>query len=320
MPLPRFLTMAAACCAALLTLSACSGSSTDHPHEVTVGVSFYNENLPIYVGMREGMNATAKEKGVKLLFADADNSAATQTEQINNFITRGVDAIIASPVDTAGLVTAYREAQSANIPIFSAGNRINWEEAESAYIGPDLQLEAEKTMNKLIAAIHGKGNIVLLTGPPQLTLVQRQKAGWKAALDKAPGVKVVDEQVVSDLSKASTVDIASPALAGHKKIDAVLASNDQMGLGVVQSMESLGIKPGKLFVACWNTPPEVLAALKTGAIDLALTQRPQTWGKTALDAALAWLDGTKPSGHRINTPDLFVTTKNVADLRDADLK
>ncbi|MCC5574650.1 sugar ABC transporter substrate-binding protein [Microtetraspora sp. AC03309] len=318
MPLHRSLKLLAVGCTAILALSACNGSSADD--KITIGVSFYNETLPVYVGIREGMEAKAKEKNVKLLFSDAENNAATQTDQINNLITRGVDAIIASPADTAALVPAYREAQTAGIPVFSVGNRVNEQQVEAAYIGPDLQLEAEQTMSKLIESIGGKGDILLLTGPPQSAFVQLQKAGWKTALDKAPGVKVVDEQVIADLSKASTVDIASAALVSNKEIDAVLASNDQVGLGAVQAMESLGIGPDKMFVACWNTPAEVLGALKTGAIDLTLTQRPQTWGKTALDTALAWIEGTKPSEHHVKTPDLFVTTKTVTDLGDTDLQ
>ncbi len=46
------------------------------------------------------LEATLKEKGYQVLVVDSNNDQAKQNEQINNFITQKVDALIINPVMT----------------------------------------------------------------------------------------------------------------------------------------------------------------------------------------------------------------------------
>ena len=87
---------------------------------LTIGVSFYSQQIPLFGEMLEGVNDLAAEKGVEIIFSDGGGSAEEQTNQIENMITNGVDAIIASPVASNSNSTCATLACSANNVCFCA--------------------------------------------------------------------------------------------------------------------------------------------------------------------------------------------------------
>lgn len=312
-------TLALAACSSAATPSASAPAAEEGDGTVTVGVAFYNSQLPLYVGMRKGMEAAAEEAGVELVFADAQNDAAAQKNQINNFISLGVDAILASPADAAALVSAYQDAQDAGIPIFSVGNRVADEAVETAFIGADYADMAEETMRRVAEGVDGEGEVVLVTGPPESALAQQQKEGWQRVLDENPGMTVVDTQVVPDLSKAGALPLVVASLSAHPDVSVVVGSNDQIALGAVAAAQQLGLGADDLFIAAWNTPPDVLAAIKEGNIDVTMSLKPLTWGEIALTTVLDYLNGTEPAEHDVKVEDIFVDAENIATITEADV-
>lgn len=305
---------------AALGLAACNrdeGGSGSDPDALRVGVSFYTKTIPLYVEMEKGMREEAEKLGVDLEFAYADNSAETQSNQINTFVTKGVDLILASPVDAEALVPAYQAARAADIPVISVGNKVDDAE-EDAYVGPSLVALSQETMENTIEGMGGKGDLLLITGPPQIAFVQLQKQGWDAALAEHPEVNVVDTLVVPDMTTGAAVDIANSGFAANPDVDGVLSSLDDIALGALQAAQGRNMDLDKVFFAGWDGGPAALDAVEAGDYDLTLSMRAQTWGKIAVQTAAEWADGTKPDGHYVDTPSVFITPENITTLSEAD--
>ena len=62
-----------------------------------VGVSLLNKQDVFYQQLEAGMCEAAAEAGIELLVQSAEKDLSAQTAQIENFIVRGVDAIIVCP-------------------------------------------------------------------------------------------------------------------------------------------------------------------------------------------------------------------------------
>lgn len=292
-----------------------SGSDSD---AFRIGVSFYTKTIPMYVEMEEGMREKAEELGVELEFSYADNSAETQSNQINTFVTKGVDLILASPVDAEALTPAYQQARAADIPVISVGNKLAVDEEEDAYVGPSLVALSEQTMENTIEGMGGSGELLLLTGPPQIAFVQLQKQGWDAALAKHPDVKVVDTLVVPDMTTGAAVDVASSGFAAHPDVDGVLSSLDDIALGALQAAQDRNMDMSKVFFSGWDGGPAALEAVRSGDYDMTLSMRAKTWGKIAVETAVNWLNGDKPEGHYVETPSVFITPDNIETLSEED--
>jgi ABC-type sugar transport system substrate-binding protein len=192
--------------AAGVLLAACGGGSSDSGDNgggettgstdsgLTIGVSFYSMQVPLFVEMLQGIEDVAAEQGIEIIFYDAGGSAEQQINQIENLITSEVDAIIASPADATALVPVYESVRAAGIPIFSAANKVA-DEYEDGFVGPNLSALANETMDLLIDCMDGSGEMVLITGPPVIAFVQLQQAGWDQALAANPDVSVVQTLV-----------------------------------------------------------------------------------------------------------------------------
>ena len=191
---------------------------------------------------------------------------------------------------------------------------------EDAYVGPDLVEQSARTMQRVVDGMGGEGKLLLLSGPPQITFVQLQQMGWDQVLADNPGIEVVDTAVVPDLSTAGAVDATAAALSAHPDVTGILASIDDMALGALQAADSAGIAPEDIFVAGWDGGPAAVEAIKAGTYDLTLSQKPYTWGGIAVQTAVDWLNGDKPSEHRVNTPDVFIDQDNVNTLTEDEIR
>jgi inositol transport system substrate-binding protein len=67
-----------------------------------VGVTLSAFEHQFLVKVREAMTERAKELGVQIQFEEAQGDIGKQLNQIQNFISLGMDAIIVNPVDTTG--------------------------------------------------------------------------------------------------------------------------------------------------------------------------------------------------------------------------
>lgn len=293
--------------------SAAPASSAAAGDPVTIGVSFYSQQIPLFVEMLEGVQDLAAQEGVEIIFADGGGSAEEQTNQIENMITSGVDAIIASPVDAAAMVPAYESALAAGIPIFSAANKVA-DEFESGFVGPDLVSYSEQTMDRIIECMGGKGELVLITGPPQISFVQLQQMGWDASLKNHPDVTVVQTLVDEDLSTPKAVDLASAALTANPNVTGILGSTDNIGVGVVQAIKSQGIDPTTICTAGWDGQPNAVELIKEGSYGSTLSFLGYKWGQVALETAIAAAQGTMPESHYVVTDGLFIDAANASTL------
>ena len=290
-----------------------TSSSASPAGNVTIGVSFYTERIPLYATMHQGMQAAADAAGVKVIFEDANGSPETQSNQINTLVTSGAKSIIASPVDATALVPAYKAARDAGVKMISAANKVP-DDQEDAFVGPDLVSYATQTMDKLIAGIGGSGNIAEVTGPTVISFVQLQIKGWDASLAKNPNVKVVQKSVVDDLSQEKAETVATTLLTAHPDVKGIICSTDDICLGVIKAMQKASIDPKTIYTAGWDAQQSAVDAIKAGNYKLTLSYLAYYWGQVAMQTAIDFANGKAPAQHYVITPGLFIDSQNASTL------
>lgn len=285
-----------------------------------IGVSFYSQTIPLYVEMRQGMEAEAAKRGVDLEFQYSGPDALQQSNQIANFVTKKVDLILCSPFNKDALLNAYKGARSAGIPIISVANSLASSADEDAYVGSDWAKFGVMAMTAAIKGIGGKGPIAIIEGPPPISFVFGWDQGVMSVLAKNPDVTVA-AKLNGPLTIEAGVTEASNILTAHPDVKAIVAVSDELAEGAAQALKERGIAPGKVFVAGWDGYPSVVAMIKNNAgIDYTIANRGYTWGALAVDVGADWLAGKKPKGHTVENPTVEVTKANVNKLTAAELK
>lgn len=258
--------------------------------DITVGVSLLNSTHVFYNNIQSAMQDQAKEFGWTLDVQDAAGDANKQLGQVQDFITKGVDAIVIAPTNSAGSKSMIELAAAKNIPVFTMD--IKSDGTPVCHVATDNtkggELAAQYLVDKILPG--KKGNVAVITYSEIESCVDREIGFTNYLKTNAPDIKVVDVQNYSgDQQKAA--DVMQNMLLKHDKIDAVFCVGDPAATGALSSITAAGAATK---IIGYDGNPEGIAEIKKGGNWVAdVAQDPAAIGKTTLEAVKTYLEGGK---------------------------
>lgn len=282
-----------------------NGSSASADRKM--GLSLSTLNNPFFVQIRAGAQAEAKKQGVDLTVTDAQNDASQQANQLQNFTSSGVGAIIVNPVDSDAASNSVKAADKADIPVIAVDRGVNNAKTK-ALVASDNVAGGELAAKSIAEKLGGKGKIVILQGQAGTSAARERAQGFENGLKAFPGIQVVAQQP-ADFDRTKGLDVMSNLLQAHPDVQGVIAANDEMALGAIKA---LGSKAGKsVSVVGFDGTPDGLKAVEGGSLYASVAQQPTQLGMIAVDNALKALDGEKVQ-QTVKVPVKVVTKENVA--------
>jgi ribose transport system substrate-binding protein len=290
----------------VLALAACGGSSSSSssasssapgsaaPGGKTIGVSIQNREAQFYQSVESGMKAEAAKYGYTVNVVDANRDNSKQQGQVEDFISQKVSAIVLTPYDSQAIGSAIVEANTANIPVFTAdiANASSQGKVVSHIASDNVQGGGEA--GKLICAALGKaGGSVAILDEPEVTSVQDRVKGFKAALAATcPNVKVIaDIDGGGERAKASSA--MDDIMQAHKDLKGVFGINDDSALGAARAIDAAGMK-GQIAVVGYDATPEAQTEIKDGSMYGDAIQHPDQIGAKTIDAIHDYFSGKTP--------------------------
>ncbi|MGA5357327.1 substrate-binding domain-containing protein [Streptomyces purpurascens] len=279
-------------------------SATSSPK---MGLSLSTLNNPFFVQIRAGAQAEAKKLGVDLTVTDAQNDASQQANQLQNFTSSGLGAIIVNPVDSDAASNSVKAADKADIPVIAVDRVVNNAKLDTL-VASDNVAGGELAAKSIGEKLGGKGKIVILQGQAGTSAARERAQGFANGLKAYPGIQVVAQQP-ADFDRTKGLDVMSNLLQAHPDVQGVIAANDEMALGAIKA---LGSKAGKsVSVVGFDGTPDGLKAVEGGTLYASVAQQPSQLGKIAVDNALRALKGKKVE-ETVKVPVKVVTKENVA--------
>lgn len=302
----------------VLLLGACGktglgNSSASSSKEVTkkaakdlkLGVSISTTNNPYFVAMKDGLDKFAGEKKVSLKVADAQDDAARQVDDIQNFISQNVDAILINPVDSKAVVSSIKAANSANIPVILIDRGSEGGDVLTTVASDNV--EAGKMAAEFVVKELGeKAKAFELSGVP----------GASATVDRGKGFNKIAKTKLDVLSsqsanfdRAKALNTAQNMIQGHKDVQVIFAQNDEMALGAAQAVKSAGLKD--ILIVGIDGQPDAHDAIKNGDITATIAQQPAKMGEIAIQAAIDHYQGKKVK--KTTVSPIYLVTKETVD-------
>ena len=276
----------------------------------TIGVSLASDLNPFYIAMKRGMQDHAKELGVNVVFVTANEDVAKQVDGIRDLIARKVDGILASPIDSVAVGSAYTAASQAGIPIISIARHAT-SPAQSAFVSMDEPKIGGDIATWIIKRINGKGKIAMITGPAGAATFRAIASGMDTVLRVNPGVSVVYRKDAA-LTREMGLKLAEDALVAHPDLVAIYSANDELAMGAAQAVKAAG-KSEQIVITGMNGIPPALNAVKSGALGMTVELNPVAWGRLGVDTMVNYLKGQKPTGV-VAAPYLLVDKNNVEQV------
>lgn len=197
-----------------------------------------NLSNELQVTLTDSLTEEFEEKGAELLVSDPQGEAVTQVEQVENYISRGVDMILMSPTDAKASCVVVDEAKEAGIPMIIVNCSLDNVDEALCYVGCDDEEAGEELMKYAAEAIGEKGTIGILRGPDGLDAQIKRTKGIETVLEDYPEIEVAASQAAdwkTDLAM-STVENWLQSM----DLSAVICENDEMAVGAVEAITGQG--------------------------------------------------------------------------------
>lgn len=281
-----------------------------------IGVSLASDVNPFYIAMKRGIEQRAEEVGAKVVIVTANEVVAQQVSGIQDLVAQKVDGILASPIDAVAVRSGYETAAKANIPVISVARHAD-SEHQSAFVSMDEKKVGADIANWIMKAIDGKGEIAMITGPAGAATFINTAAGFDSVLKDYPDVKVVMRKD-APLTREAGLKLSEDALIAHPNLKAIYAANDELALGAIQAVASVG-KKGEVVVTGMNGIPPAIRAVKSGDLGLTVELNPVVWGRLAVDTMIDYLNGKKPESN-VAIKHVLIDSTNVDEVLSRNTK
>lgn len=325
----------------LVNLSGCGAKKeTEKDAVIKIGVAIYRGDDAFIASVRTNLEDGIKKqedkikKKINVNIEDAKNSQGSQNDQVDNFISKGYDAICVNMVDRTAAAVIVDKAKEAGIPVVFF-NREPVEEDmriwdQVYYVGTDAK-EAGVMEGRIIETAYrgnpggvdknqdGKIQYVMLEGEPahQDSLIRTEYSVKTVVED---GIQL--EKLASDTGKWMRSLAYAKMVPWIEKygdsIEAVICNNDEMALGAVKALEERNmLENGPLIVGIDGTK-DGMEAVVNGDMYGTVRNDAKTQAEAILSLACdAALDKDPKEdvpllrGQYVRVPHAIVTNENV---------
>ena len=279
------------------TTTTTTGGASPGAATKTIGVSIQNREAQFYQDMENGMKTEASKYGYNLIFVDANRDNSKQQSQVEDFISKKVDAIVLTPYDSQAIGSAIAEANKANIPVFTADIANASKQGKVvAHIASDNVQGGSQAGKLMCQGLMGGGKTavgtIAIIDEPEVTSVQDRVKGFRQGIAaNCKGVTIVqDSDAGGDRQKANST--MSDILQSHKDLKGVFGINDDSALGAVTAIKTAGAKG--LIVVGYDASPEAQKAIKAGDMYGDAIQYPDQIGSKTIGAIHDFFSGKTP--------------------------
>lgn len=266
---------------------------TKDAKEISIGFSMKTMNSPYFVSLVEAVEKLAAEEGWKCTVLNANNDTSKEYENIETFITNGVDLIFLDSVDPDACVPSINAAAENNIPVINLDSGVSECNQCTTVYSDNLQngrlvgkaygekiSKDEEIIAVLLSAL--KGNIACLERRLGLyTGIIEARTGCTEEEAYAAAQKMEDDLIANGSAVNEDANFtlrgqgwgagtreeglvaAEDLITANKDLTCVLGENDQMLFGAMEALANAKIE-GVDLVAAADGAKEAYDYIKEG--------------------------------------------------------
>lgn len=272
------------------------GSASQAGSKGTIGISALTLTNPFFRLVADNVAAEAEQHGFAIVLVSGERDVKRQADQIDDFIVKGVAAIVLNPCDSKSIGPAIKKANDAGIPVFT--NDIKYEGTEGkvvCHVATDNRQGGRLAGEAMVKLLGDSGGKVAILHFPQAESCQQRVAGYREVVEahnaSGKGGKIVTA-VVSDGGgvRDEGFKAAKDALEGHPDLAAIFAINDPSALGAYAALEAAG-KSDQVKIVAFDGQKIGKQAILEGKIVCDPIQFPDRIGRTTAEMIVKYFAG-----------------------------
>lgn len=268
-----------------------STSTTAGAGGAKVKLAFVTNNVSDYWTVaRKGVEkAQSEDPNIEVDFRmPKPPEAADQKTIVEDEITKGVQGIAISPKDAANQTDLLNEAADKALLITQDSDAPKSKRV--CYIGTDNHAAGVKLGGEIKKALPQGGKIALFVGSLDAQNAQDRIGGIEEAL-KGSNVTIIDKRT-DEADHAKAKSNAADMITKNPDIAALVGIWSYNGPAILSAVSDAG-KTGKIKILCFDSEPDTLKGLESGAIDATIVQQPFQFGYDCVKKMAAYVRGDK---------------------------
>ena len=167
--------------------------------------------------------------------------------------------------------------------------------------------------------LKGKGNVVIINGPP-VSAVQNRVEGCQTEFKRHPDIKVLSHNQNAKGSREGGLEIMTALLAANPKIDGVFAINDPTAIGA--DLAAKQAQRSEFFIVGVDGSPDGEEALKRENSLFVATpaQDPQVMAAKAVEIGYDILQGKPAPKEPVLIPVTLIDKNNIGTYKGWTVK
>ena len=246
---------------------------------IVIGLAVPSLSHPFFIYLTKNVMDEAQKLGIEVIASDAGDVAARQMSIIEDFIIKGVDGVLMSPIGADALVPAVEALNKAKVPVATVDRRVNGGDV-LVHVGADNVEGGRVAARYLIEKLGGQGNVIELEGTPGASPAIDRKKGFEEEL-AGSNIKILACQT-AEFQRAKGQSVMENLLQAHGVFQGLYGANDEMILGAIEAMEAHGIDASKVVTIGYDAIPDALEYISQGKLNATIEQFPGEQARTAL--------------------------------------
>jgi len=296
---------------------------------MTIAVIPKGTTHTFWQSIRAGAERAGSETGATIIWRGPlrEDDRDAQVSEVEGFVSRGVSGIVLAPLDEAALMQPVAEAKQKNIPVLIFDSGLKGSDYIS-FVATDNLKGGRMGGERIIQSLGGKGKVILLRYAEGHDSTGKREQGFLDAMKGAPGIEVVSSNQYGGADVEGAYKKAEALLTSYKKpdgslgIDGIFTPNESVSFAMLRVLQDNGWA-GKVKFVGFDASPNLIAGLRSGAIDGLVVQDPVQMGYTAVKTMVAhlknqpiekWVD----TGVHVATKD-NMETPEIKSLLEPDL-
>ena len=285
-----------------------------------VDVIIKASNSSFWQTMLAGADRAQHDYGIQVgrFGPTSEEDIPQQVTLVENAVSRGVDAIVLAPNNSSGLNAAIDTARKAGIKVIVADTQVTTR--HDGFIGTDNEKAAEQAGRRMCALTRaaGKttGTVLIESSIAGLQVLRDREQGFRTGLRDCPTLRVLPARYNGNDPNIATSQV-NDAITAEPNLVGVFAANNVSGVGTARAIED-NKASDRISVVSFDTDPQQVAALASGAIDTLVVQNPYFFGYQGVLEAAASAVGTAAPPN-LDPGAVLADTSNMKDPDVAQL-
>ncbi len=302
-------------------ISGCGSDNAETANADTIQIAVIPKGTThqFWKSIHAGANKAGSENNVEIIWQgpQKEDDRQLQIQVVQNFISRGIDAIVLAPLDARSLASPVESAVKRGIPVIIIDSDLD-SNAHTSFVATDNRQGGALAAERLNEVLGGEGDIIMMRYQEGSASTTNREEGFLERIKEiAPGLNILTDNQYAGATIEKALQTSQNLLNRYPDVDGIFCPNESSVQGMLRALETAG-KAGQVKLVGFDANETLIKGMRDGYIEGLAVQDPFNMAYEGVKTAVAVIRGESVPP-KINTRVMMITPENIDEAPAQEL-